>query len=495
MSIGKFEWNAKDMPILKANAIYTVHLVKTNTVQRSEPSLPLDLYYTDPILMHNYLKQLLSKKCNGLFTNNMAYKNIKLIDLSKQMPIMLLFVDSFCRLRMDLYYYKRHERRPMDTWGLAAFFDEYGDQIESLIKNSKLQIANKLVTLEELSNGLKSFMYGVLPMMRICEPMTLICDDLNQYTMYVWGITNFISVQTYNSVFDSRPFFHNCVPETLQKPLHIDFMIIPQCTQNVFGDNRLYEDDSDDDNEIDTQTTNDYLLMGFGGRDEHRGGRPMNEIGDISTYLKQCGYKKDRDFWVENISADTFHDIAVIKRIKKAFMGMHYQANVANYGRLIFIIDRRNPQTFTSDSSGAASFSLNNKIWGDRIYCIKPKQYHTMPAEFEYLPESLFCLSQNLMLPPNKKHKNRKIGTKEDLNGYMFTLSYHIYSSRTIRSYFGYQGQIQRFCIKDIALFWPNLFIKRNESLQTIDDKLKRFIHNATYDDDLFFDFGHHLQR
>eukprot|EP01083_Nonionella_stella_P004564 13222_1 len=91
-----------------------------------------------------------------------------------------IFVDSFYRLRMD-------KQEGIDRWSLANFFDEYGDRIETLIESSQLQIANKLVTLDELSNGLKSFMNRVLPKMRISKPMTLICDDLNQYAMYLWG--------------------------------------------------------------------------------------------------------------------------------------------------------------------------------------------------------------------------------------------------------------------------------------------------------------------
>eukprot|EP01083_Nonionella_stella_P004563 13217_1 len=232
-------------------------------------------------------ERLLSTHCAGLFTTeyqndarDTAYKRIKSIDVLKQQPIMLFFVDSFCRLRMDKHYYCKGDQK-MDTWGLADFFDEYGDRIETLIESSQLQIANKLVTLDELSNGLKSFMNRVLPKMRISKPMTLICDDLNQYAMYLWGITNYLSVQKLEGIGDPKDNHpqSNGVPATMEKPLHIDFIIIPQCTQSVVPGG-VYEEDSDDDDDDDdtlqqATANNDLLLMGSGGNNR---GQPMHPI-------------------------------------------------------------------------------------------------------------------------------------------------------------------------------------------------------------------------
>lgn len=208
--------------------------------------------------------------------------------------------------------------------------------------------------------------------------------------------------------------------------------------------------------------------MGFGGEDEGRGGRPMNEIKDIGEHLKDCGYRegKDYDFIVMELKPDADPldpDQLDPINVKRKFAGIFNKMRTKKHGRLIFVIDRRDPNKLKNDEE--PSYSLDNKDWPDRIYCIRPKQHCQMPDEYRLLPESLFCLSQELMLP-SLPSKRQSIGIKEALNGYMFTLQYHVYSESTCRVYFGYNGQVQRFLMEDINALWPRLFVDSSHNQQ-----------------------------
>eukprot|EP01084_Bolivina_argentea_P174837 302825_1 len=223
-------------------------------------------------------------------------------------------------------------------------------------------------------------------------------------------------------------------------PSHIDFIIIPQCVKGInindidIKDQSYYdqEDDSDDDKQQETDEEMDFLWMGFGGTDSGKVfKKPVYEINDIEMYLNECNYKKDQDYIVDEISYfdrdsdkkfnEQFNDITIKRTLKK----MHTQILKNNkmnssHQRLIFIIDRRNPKIFDTENVNRMSYSLYNKNWNDKIYCIKPKQYFNIPKPYYFLPECLFCLSQQLLLPSNKKYKNKIIGIRESLNGYLF---------------------------------------------------------------------------
>jgi len=266
--------------------------------------------------------------------------------------------------------------------------------------------------------------------------------------------------------------------------------LIPQCAKqqvNICDDAEIYSDDDTEEGDNITYNTNrneDNLWMGYGGVDEGKGNnKPIYEIKDIGTYLNECGYEKDKDYIMEEL--DTSDDAEFnVNMIKRLFFEMYQKLNSGSYHRSIFIVDRRNPLIY-DDNTQYPSYTLNNKDWNDKIYCISPKQHNTMPLEYGMVPESLFCLSQQLMIPSNKQNNNTIIGIRDDLNGYMFTLSYHIYSSNTIRAYFGYGGQIQRFFMEDVGKFWPQLFVKQQCDI----DKLKQYYTNFEDLDPSFIDF------
>mmetsp|Transcript_8761 Transcript_8761/g.7877 ORF Transcript_8761/g.7877 Transcript_8761/m.7877 type:complete len:116 (+) Transcript_8761:297-644(+) len=81
------------------------------------------------------------------------------------------------------------------------------------------------------------------------------------------------------------------------------------------------------------------------------------------------------------------------------------------------------------------------------------------------LPESLFNMSHELILP-SKQSKGASVGIRSALNGYMFTLSFHIYNPEAIRVYFGFGGVVQRFKIKDAQNFWPTLFVRLPDNIK-----------------------------
>ncbi len=59
--------------------------------------------------------------------------------------------------------------------------------------------------------------------------------------------------------------------------------------------------------------------------------------------------------------------------IKDRLLKIHQKFENKSYQRLIFIIDRRNPNVFDSDIE-SEMYSVNNKDWNDRIYCNKAKK-------------------------------------------------------------------------------------------------------------------------
>merc|ERR1712228_735546 len=71
-------------------------------------------------------------------------------------------------------------------------------------------------------------------------------------------------------------------------------------------------------------------------------------------------------------------------------------------------------------------------------------------------PEVFFESSRNFILPQSNE---TNIGIMNNLNGYMFALSYHLYADDMARCYWIRNGKIQRFFKEDIKLLWPSHFV------------------------------------
>merc|ERR1712087_62033 len=171
------------------------------------------------------------------------------------------------------------------------------------------------------------------------------------------------------------------------------------------------------------------------------------------------------------------------KRVKRKFEQMRRRvcSKQQSHRRLVFVIDRRNPESF-KDGGVMHVKHGSDKKWKDRMYCIAPKEHHTLPGPCEVLPEALFCLTQQLLLPANPKLKGQgggqPIGIRESLNGYMFALSFHVFSASAMRAYFSYNGQVQRFYMRDVMDLWPVLFAKKGDAPQSAGDHFRRAVEN-----------------
>eukprot|EP01084_Bolivina_argentea_P137293 241791_1 len=184
--------------------------------------------------------KLLTKHCGSIFNSQFqndafdtAYKMIKSVDIMSQRPILLYFMDSYSRLRMSKYYStnNKYEISNIDNWDLSKFFHQYKHQIEELIEKT---IENKSITVNKLENGLKSFVKRITPKMKLYEPLTLICDNLNHYITYISSITHYITAtRRYNYNNNNNEMKINIQNETdndiyatarlrIETPSHID---------------------------------------------------------------------------------------------------------------------------------------------------------------------------------------------------------------------------------------------------------------------------------
>lgn len=72
-------------------------------------------------------------------------------------------------------------------------------------------------------------------------------------------------------------------------------------------------------------------------------------------------------------------------------------------------------------------------------------------------------------------------GTKDNLNGYMFTLSFHIISRYEVRVYLNIDGFVTRFYIQDLLDFVPQFFEPNQSKL------LNQLLSSRSYESISFF--------
>ena len=418
-----------------------------------------------------------------------SYLKIKALDMITGRPVLLHFMDSYTRLRMTEYFNQESKRQnkkrqnkektdnEIECWCFEQFCDDYKVGIEECIKSSQFRIDGKLITVAELKNGLRSFKKRIGGKMKLYEPVTVVCDILDDYHKYAQSITSYVAKyaapmleQDENKDGDEEGDKGGDKTKEMQVPVQIDVLLIPQCTKSLksnnipqdFYDNNSDDDDDDEATEVtnnDDSSNNQWMgLEGEANLKSHN--HCCKEIGDIGEYLKECGYQKNKDFIVETLERHLEPGI-----IEQIFLDMHKQIGGARSERVVFIVDRRDPETLTNNEQKYPEYKLKNKNWPDQIYCIKMKKEHggMMPAQFVRLPESLFDLSHCILPPQLPNIRNRiikPIGINDSLNGYMFVLSYHVYNHDTVRAYFSYCGSTQRFELQDVEKFWSSIFVK-----------------------------------
>eukprot|EP01083_Nonionella_stella_P164426 544139_1 len=430
--------------------------------------------FCGPAFKTDYLSGQKDDDSNDNHSLDRAYKVAKGIDVINEKPILLYFVDSYARLRLRMYY----NDTKYESWSWGQFFKDHEKEIETKLSN-KLDICK-----QQLQNGLKSFVRRFNMKMRLSRPFSFICDNLNEFAIYQQGFAEYIT----NIMTTAH--LANYVP------CHVDIVMIPQCVKGLadadapsFDPSTSYidDEDGDDDDEKDT-----FWYMGYGGA-TNTANKPRNQINDIGTYLQQSGYVRDKDYIMDEMTyvADGDQDkhkththLFSAMMVKRKLKLMHQSMNATTHShqRLIFIIDRRNPDVLKGTKK--MSYTLIGKNWNDRIYCIRPKHYKNMPKTYRFLPEAMFCMSRQLLLPVNKQMQlqdQRNIGIRDSLYGYLFTTSYHIYSEKTVRAYFGYKTSIQRFYLEDVVKFWPKLFVESN--IQINEDTQEFMLQTPRFED------------
>ena len=314
-----------------------------------------------------------------------------------------------------------------------------------------------------------------------------IYDRLDAFVDYTIAFTGFV----YYILNSAREIFQ----EDAKLPLLFDFWIIPQASgkyEPISMDNTRDEEDDDDDSEddVENETGNEdepYNYMGFGGTDSSTNA-PMFSIGDIGEYLDRHEYKQNEDYVLDetNTGALEIKPGEIIKaRLRFVTLYKLITKNKPKASRrYVFVIDRRNPthyvhpnvdngnkkETNKKNRSGLRyTLDDDKKIWSDKIYVIKLKNNEvTYDPSF---PEIMFELSRKEILPKMKETRE-PIGITNTLNGYMWNLSYHIWSSDMQRCYFTRNNEIRRFFAKtDMNSLWPKYFVKEEDYLQTFDQE------------------------
>eukprot|EP01084_Bolivina_argentea_P257243 433346_1 len=358
----------------------------------------------------------------------------KAIDITNNIPILTLFVDLYSRNRIRKY---SKSITNMKQYNVSTFFSEHNyvtntNQIHSVLQET--MIKNHFV------HGTSGIIRRIRPRICLENQMTIIDDKLNAFVNYIVGATRFIQdniikIWKENHVYDNS--------------LHFDFWIIPQSVidineimdgerkKQIYADNVKYE------KQILRQTKYRRLLSN----------EDVSSIRNIRTYL--CKSSKfdiinnlfytqyDHDNCKQNIReiAKTYH------RLMRNF-DSNFPENTNNK-RYIYIIDRR---------------IQINKGKKDIIYAIKPSdKYDTVHEKCDVFPESFFSKSMDWLLPQIKNKKRaltkNNIGTISKMNGYMFCVSFHVYSINCIRAYWSFKHGTERFFIDDMNSLWPKHFV------------------------------------
>jgi len=444
-----------------------------------------------------YAKDLLKKHCSAMFKNetlnksegteakDKTYKTAKAVDLLNKRPIMLFLMDTFARLRMaKLCKAQQIEDAAArqeafqsigpGKWTLKNFLNEYKGCIDSILSDKQLDEHVKLenVSFAMVANALPSAAKRVVPPMRLSNPLTVFEDDLKHYADYALAIARCVR---HLEAASSQPV-----------PFQIDVVIIPQCVkdgplegkEDVFSDDESENEDGSDEK----SSTDGKYVMGLGIGSKGTKYRPMIEIPDIGEYLKQSGYEVDKDYVCQEMDDKRLSNKELAWR-KFDAMRNHMCGGKENptHQRIVFIVDRRNIDPKTGIPRVAMG---DKKKWKDMVYCIKPKakEHNTLPECYEVLPEALFSMTQQLLLPanPTLKEQNggkptKAIGIRESLNGYMFAMSFHVFSAAVMRAYFSYGGQMQRFYMRDVVDLWPMLFAKDADGKPQSVSELQRY--------------------
>ena len=493
-----------------------LHIPPQETIERAARLWELSPMEEAEILLKKFCKNVFKSQHQNE-AEDKSYLKIKAIDMITGRAVLLLFMDSYTRIRMKYYFDQEskveHREKTKDDeiewWGFEQFCDEYRGGIEDIIELSEFRVDGQLITVNALKDGLKSFNKRIGGKLKLYEPVTIVCDILDEYHKYAESITNYV-VKYATPPMEQDIDDNETRPRKINVPVQIDVMVIPQCTKSVKSTQYNSDDDDDDDDsdydeksEISNNqsskphvTTNDkgynitdtdHEWMGLGGKDNLKSNNHnTQEIGNIGRYLQECGYQENTDFFVELLKPDDL----IPRKIEETFAKLHekcFGARNESHQRFVFIVDRRDPKSLKDNAGKYANYALNNKDWSDQVYCIQMKQEHggVMPTEFVRLPEALFDLSHCILPPQSTNIKDRiakPIGINDSLNGYMFVLSYHVYNPDTIRSYFSYCGSTQRFELVDVEKFWPSLFIQQPTKIPHKFDKTDKENVNAMRD-------------
>ena len=175
-----------------------------------------------------------------------------------------------------------------------------------------------------------------------------------------------------------------------------------------------------------------------------------------------------------SLTGDRFEKTLNLERKFKDFWRKKQFKNKKESGfhktRICIIIDRRELKSIQHDKN--ADDESMNKARNDRMYIyLPPNNCNTL--DDGHIPESYFNLSRECVLP-GKGYNNgereiyfhshsdndnmKDIDVGMPIQGYQFTLSFHVEAINDIKCYLIFQGWMTRFFPQDMIEIWPLWF-------------------------------------
>eukprot|EP00485_Elphidium_margaritaceum_P000038 CAMPEP_0202690744 /NCGR_PEP_ID=MMETSP1385-20130828/5637_1 /ASSEMBLY_ACC=CAM_ASM_000861 /TAXON_ID=933848 /ORGANISM="Elphidium margaritaceum" /LENGTH=678 /DNA_ID=CAMNT_0049346035 /DNA_START=44 /DNA_END=2080 /DNA_ORIENTATION=+ len=439
-------------------------------------------------------KQAYAEQCTRLLPSDQrngdeAMVRALAIGRKNKVPLLQNIADTYSRVRINEWCNSKLQANPSEL-SEAEFFMKY-KYFRALREH------NQTHTVEYLQSALHSFQKRICPKIHF-KSMLKINDSLPEFFEYTSAAIKFV----HNSVQQ-----HDALP-----PFQIDFWIIPKNVTPMSsfpmhhfhssGDESTDDDDDDTDEEDDDNSDFEHshnatsIIGDIEARLRHEKLLYMTSNVEFNSPLKRgvIGQfqreldQKCRRFWrlQQQQQQQQQHSKKKKKRCLQA------DRTGAHKTRICILVDRRSKDG--GDEHGASSLKskpTSKKVWEDAMYIFSPPNNCNQVSD-AHVPESFFNASKECMLPlkgykhgQGKKHKfaadgEEHIDVGHSVDGYQFTLSFHVEAVDDIKCYLFHQGWMTRFLPQDMIEIWPGWFEKSKENLEFVQNsKLWRARINA----------------
>eukprot|EP00484_Ammonia_sp_Unknown_P029668 CAMPEP_0197043950 /NCGR_PEP_ID=MMETSP1384-20130603/20119_1 /TAXON_ID=29189 /ORGANISM="Ammonia sp." /LENGTH=535 /DNA_ID=CAMNT_0042475327 /DNA_START=35 /DNA_END=1642 /DNA_ORIENTATION=+ len=396
------------------------------TLQKSEPKAA---------------KDIMQQSCPGKFETDkdQAFMDVLAVGKKNNVPMMIWLFDTYSRYRLNQFYLN-------------------GQVVQTLDFHSKYHLFRWLQTkskrlVPKLESAISSFERRLCPTVSLTKPVSLIEDDINKYADYFIAMQEAVSSLVKNQELGAAP-------------CQIDLWIIPKgVCSGIDDEDDPDEEDPDDDVVVDRVgklkyrlDANKYKYSMFTVDQPTVAGIKRSFVHNLQEVLKKEGRNQRCIVYVDRRDENGFDKMADAEFLKYV---------QSNYG-----------QNADDDAKDAKDKGAAGK---DRVYVVQPAEetYRVLPTQFRSVAG--INMSSSCMLPHIKQEeglknakRNQPFGAKDDLNGYQFTLSWHVESEDVIRCYwYTPMGQVTRLFPGDIARLWPMQFHKFNKLNKERSEKLQ----------------------